>query len=102
MTTNINADQGGVDDVERGDGSMTSVQGTASSSIGASIHAVSSSFSNEGSRQTKQTLGGVDRKGGGGRGGPLPEHPAATKQSPGVVTSSGSFGGEFPPVFTLH
>ncbi|KAL3774670.1 hypothetical protein ACHAW5_003278 [Stephanodiscus triporus] len=103
MTTDINADQGGVDDVERGDGgSTTSVQGTASSSIGASIHAVSSSFSNEGNRQTKQTLGGVDLKGGGGRGGPLPEYQVATKQSPRVVTSSGSFGASIKTITSIH
>ena len=54
------------------DGSMASVRHSASSSIGASIHAVSSSYSNEGSR-----------------------HMSAAKQSPGVITNSS--GGEFFP-----
>ena len=51
------------------DGSMASVLHSASSSVGASIHAVSSSYSNEGSRQM-----------------------STAKQSPGVITSSS--GGE--------
>ncbi|KAL3811367.1 hypothetical protein ACHAXA_011331 [Cyclostephanos tholiformis] len=51
------------------DGSTTSVRHSASSSVGASIHAVSSSYSNEESR-----------------------HTMAAKQSPGVVTNSGSSG----------